>query len=119
MIFKKSRLQEGVLNIPFYRIFCYVLTNLQFALKFICFFVIREGALLGDEVEDGFAVTVLTDVPPNQLRIPHHAPDVWPALKKKIPLASYLVHLFPLKCLPNTLLVNDINHGFEQEIHVT
>jgi hypothetical protein len=40
-------------------------------------------------------VTVLTDVSPNQLKIPHHGSYVWLALKKKIPLAfNLVVHLF-------------------------
>ena len=59
---------------PFTLIRHYVLTNLQFALKFILRFVIGECAFLGDEVEDGFVVTILTDVSPNQLRIPQQAP---------------------------------------------
>ena len=75
-------------------IFYYVLTNLQFALKFVCPFVIREGAFLGDEVENHSMLNVLADIATNQLSIPHHGTYVWPALKKEIPLASYLVHLF-------------------------
>ena len=70
----------------------HVLTNLQFALKFVCPFVIREGAFLGDEVENLIVVIIVINVTPNQLSIPHHGTYVWPALKKEIPLAVYAAH---------------------------
>ena len=88
----QSELEEGVLNIPFH---CYVLTNLQFTLKFICPFIIREGAFLGDEVENLIVVTIVADLSPNQLSITHQGSYVWLALKKKIPLVfNFAVHLF-------------------------
>jgi hypothetical protein len=65
-------------------------------------------------------VTVVTDVSSNQLAVPYYTPYVWPALKKKIPLAfNLVVHLFLLKCPPHPRLVKDINHGFEQEVEET
>ena len=73
----------------------YFLTNLQFPFKFICPFIISKCAFLGDEVESFFVVTVMADVPSNQLSISYYAPYVWPTLKQKIPLAFNLaVHLF-------------------------
>ena len=100
-------------------IFYYVLTNLQFALKFVCPFIIREGAFCSDKVENLIVVIIVISVTPNQLSIPYHAPYVWPALKKKIPLVLYPVHLFLLKCSTNPRLVKDINHGFKQEVEET
>ena len=73
---------------------CNVLTNLQFTLKFICRFIIRESAFCGNEVENSVVVTVVADVTANQLCIPYNPSYVWPALKKKIPLVFNLVHLF-------------------------
>jgi hypothetical protein len=96
------------------------LTNLQFAFKFICRFIVGEGAFRGDEVENLLVFTIVVDVSSNQLSIPQHAPYVWPALKKKIPLAfNFAVHLFLLKCSPRPRLVKDINHGFKQQIEET
>jgi hypothetical protein len=72
-------------------IFHYVLTNLQFAFKFICPFIIGKGPLRGDEVENQFVFTVVVNVSSNQLRISQHAPYIWSTLKQKIPLAFNLV----------------------------
>ena len=77
-------------------IFYYVLTYLEFALKFMCCFIIGECAFLGDEAENLIVVIIVINVTPNQLSIPYHAFHVWPALKKKIPLVLYPVHLFLL-----------------------
>ena len=41
-------------------------------------------------------VTVVVDVASNQLTIPYYALNIRSALNQKIPLASYLVHLFLL-----------------------
>ena len=77
--------------------FYYVLTNLQFALKFIYRFIIGECAFFSNEVKNQFVVTVVANMTPNQLRIPHHDSYVWFALKKKIPLVfNLVVYLFPL-----------------------
>ena len=98
----------------------YVLTNLQFALKFVRLFIIREGAFCSNKVENLVVVSVVVDVSSNQFAVPNYASHVWPALKKKIPLTFNLaVHFFLLKYLLDTLLVQDINHGFEQEIKET
>jgi hypothetical protein len=70
------------------------LTNLQFALKFIRHFIIRECAFRGDEVENFLMVPVVADLPAYQLSISYHTSYVWSALKQKLPLAFYLVH-FP------------------------
>jgi hypothetical protein len=76
----------------------YVLTNLQFVLKFVCPFIIREGAFCSNKFENCVVVTVVTYITANQLRIPHHASYVWPALKKEIPLVlNFAVHFFLLK----------------------
>jgi hypothetical protein len=97
-------------------IFYYVLTNLQFALKFVCPLVIREGDFLGDEVENLIVVIIVFNVTLNQFSIPYHAFHVWPALKKKIPLAfNLVVHLFLLKWSLHPRLVKDIDYGFKQE----
>ena len=77
-------------------IFYYVLTNLQFAFKFICRFIVGECTFCGDEVENLLVVSVVVDISSNQLRIPYHAFHIRSALNQKIPLASYLVHLFLL-----------------------
>jgi len=74
----------------------YVLTNLQFALKFVCPFIIREGAFCSNKVENLVVVIIVINVTSNQLSIPHHAFQIRSALNQKIPLASYLVHLFLL-----------------------
>jgi len=68
-------------------------TNLQFALKFISPFIVREGAFCGNEVENSVVVTVVADVTTDQLSLSYHASYVWPALKQKFPLASYFIHL--------------------------
>ena len=86
--------QKGVLNIRFTLIFYYVLTNLQFVLEFIRCFIIRERTLCSNEVENLLVVTVVVDVASNQLSIPYCAFHIRSALNQKIPLASYLVHLF-------------------------
>jgi len=70
------------------------LTNLQFALKFICRFIIREGAFCGNEVENLVMVAVLADVATNQLCVSYHALYIWPALNHKFPFAFNPVHLF-------------------------
>jgi len=58
-----------------------ILTNLQFALKFPCRFIVGEYAFYGDEVENLLLVAALADVAAYQLRIPYHASYVWLALK--------------------------------------
>jgi len=70
---------------------------LQFTFEFIRRLIIRECAFLGDEVENHLVVTVVTYITSNQSSIPYHAPDIWLALKKKIPLVPYPVHFFLLK----------------------
>ena len=75
-------------------IFYHVLTNLQFALKFICRFIVGECAFCSDEVENLLVVVIVPNMTSNQLSISHNTLHVWPTLKQKIPLASYLVHLF-------------------------
>jgi len=100
-------------------IFYYVLTNLQFALKFVCPFIIRVGAFCSNKVENLIVAIIVINVTPNQLKIPHHAPYVRPSLKKKIPLVPYPVHLFLLRCSPNPRLVKDINHSLKQEVKET
>jgi hypothetical protein len=78
-------------------IFSNVLTYLQFALKFVCPFIIREGAFLGDEVENLLLITVVADLSSNQLAVPNYTSHVWPTLKEKIPLVfNFAVHLFLL-----------------------
>jgi hypothetical protein len=67
----------------FILILYYVLTNLQFALKFICPFVIREGALRNNKVEDLVVVIIVINVTPNQLSIPYHAFHIRSALLKR------------------------------------
>ena len=85
------------------------LPNLELAFEFICPFIIREGALYSNKVENLFVFTVVADMSPNQLSIPHYAPYLWLTLKQKFPLAfNNLFHLFPLKCSPNRRLVKDI-----------
>ena len=65
------------------------------ALKFVCLFIIREGALLSNEVENLLVVRVVVDVSSNQLSISYHAAYIWPALEKKIPLAfNFVVHFY-------------------------
>ena len=96
-------------------IFYYVLTNLQFALKFICPFVIREGAFCSDEVENLILVFIVINVTPKQLNIPYYASHIRFALNQKIPLVLYPVHFFSMKYSPHPRLVNDINHGFEHQ----
>jgi len=71
-----------------------MLTNLQFAFKFVCRFIIRERTLCSNEVENLLVVTVVVDATSNQLSIPYYAFHMRSALNQKIPLASYLVHLF-------------------------
>ena len=91
-------------------IFYYVLTDLQFALKFVCPFVIGEGAFLGDEVENLIVVIIVViNVTPNQLSTSYHAFHIRSALNQKIPLVLYPVHLFPLKCSPSPRLVKGIS----------
>ena len=76
-------------------IFYYVLTNLQFALKFVSPFIIREGAFCSNKVENLVVVRVMADVSSNQLAVPYYTPHVWPTLKEKIPLVfNFAVHLF-------------------------
>ena len=71
------------------------LTDLQFALKFVCPFIIDEHAFFGDEVENLLLVTVVADLSSNQLAVPYYTPHVWPALKKEIPLVlNFAVHFF-------------------------
>ena len=96
-------------------IFYYVLTNLQFALKFVCSFIIREGAFCSNKVENLIVVIIVINVTPNQLSIPYHAFHIRSTLNQKIPLALYPVHFFLSKCSPNPRLVKCINNGFEQE----
>ncbi len=72
----------------------HVLTNLQFALKFICCFVIRECAFFSDEVKNLFVVRVVADMSSNQLAVPYYTPHVWPELKQKILLVLYPIHFF-------------------------
>jgi hypothetical protein len=69
---------------------------LQLAFEFIRRFIIGECAFLGDEVENLLVVTVVVDVASNQLSTPYYAFHIRSALNQKIPLASYLVHLFLL-----------------------
>ena len=95
------------------------LSDLELAFKFVCTFIIREGALYSNKVENLFVFTVVADMSPNQLSIPHYAPYLWPTLKQKVPLTFYRVHLFLLKWQTNPLLVKDINHGFEQVEAIT
>jgi hypothetical protein len=103
----------------FTMILYYVLTNLQFALKFICPFIIREGAFFSNKVENLVVVMIVISVTPNQPSIPYYAFHIRSALNQKIPLALYPVHFFLLKCSPNPRLVKDINHGFEKEVEET
>jgi hypothetical protein len=80
------------------RIYLYAtLSNLQFTFKFIRRFIIRKCASSGNEGKDSVLVTVVADVAANRVCIPHHASYVWPALKQKVPLTPYLVHLFLFK----------------------
>ena len=72
----------------------YVLTNLQFALKFVCPFIIRKGAFCSDKVENLIVVIIVISVTPNQLSIPYHAFHIRSTLNQKIPLVLYPVHLF-------------------------
>ena len=97
-------------------IFYHVLTNLEFTLKLIRTFIIRECAFFGNEVENHLVVTVVTYITANQLGVPYYAWYVWSTLKEEIPLAPYLIHFFPVKRSTNTPLVKDINHVFEQEV---
>ena len=108
---EKYRKESSIFR--FTLIFYYVLTNLEFALKFGCPFVIREGAFCSNKVENLIVVSLVVDISSNQLRIADHALYVWPALNQKIPLALYPVHFLLLKCSPNPRLVKDINHRFE------
>ncbi len=90
----KSRFQESS-TLRFTLIFYYVLTNLQLAFKFVCPFIIREGAFCSNKVENLLVVRVVADVSSNQLAVPYYTPHVWPALKEKIPLVfNLVVHLF-------------------------
>jgi hypothetical protein len=43
----------------------YVLTNLQFPLKFVCPFIIREGAFCTNKVENLFVVIMVINVTSN------------------------------------------------------
>ena len=70
------------------------LSNLELAFEFVCPFIIREGAFYSNKVENLLASTVVADVSSNQFRIPYYAFHIRSALNQKIPLASYLVHLF-------------------------
>jgi hypothetical protein len=80
---------------PFPQINIYtILTNLQFTLKLICRFIVRESAFCGNEVENLLVVPILADVAANQLSISYHTSYVWPALNQKFPLTFYRVHLF-------------------------
>jgi hypothetical protein len=68
---------------------------LELGFEFVCPFIIREGAFLGDEVKNLLASTVVADVSPNQLIVPYHGPYLWFTLKQKFPLAfNNLFHLF-------------------------
>ena len=83
----------------------------------MCCFIVGESAFLSNEVKHHFMVNVVADIAADQLSIPHHGTNVWPALKKEVPLVlNFAVHFFLLKCSPNHRLVKDINHGFEQEV---
>ena len=86
---------------------------MELALKFVCPFIIREGAFCSNKVENLIVVISVIDVTSNQLSISYQAAYVWPGLKKKVPLVLNLVHR--LKCSLNTFLVKDINHAFEKE----
>jgi hypothetical protein len=98
-------------------IFHHVLTNLEFALKFMRCFIVGECALFSNEVKNHFVDDIVADTTANQLGIPYYASYVWPALKKKVPLVfNFAVHIFFLECSPNPLSVKDINHGFEKEV---
>jgi hypothetical protein len=73
----------------------YVLTNLQFALKFVCPFIIGEGAFCSNKVENLIVVIIVISVSPNQLNIPYYAFHIRSTLNQKIPLVLYpAVHLF-------------------------
>jgi len=67
---------------------------LELVFKFVCPFIIGEGAFYSNKVENLFPSTVVADMSPNQLSIPHYAPYLWLTLKQKFPLVSYIVHLF-------------------------
>jgi hypothetical protein len=68
---------------------------LELGFEFVCPFIIREGAFLGDEVKNFLVFTVVVDVPSNQLSISYYAFHIRSALNQKIPLAfNNLVHLF-------------------------
>jgi hypothetical protein len=95
------------------------LTNLQFDFKFIFRFIRGECTFFSNEVENHFVVTVVAYTTTNQLRIPHHPSYVWPVLKRQVPLAFNPVHFFLLKCSSDPRLVEDINHGFEQQVKET
>jgi hypothetical protein len=83
------------LTFRFTLILYYVLTNLQFAFKFIRRFIIGECAYCGDEVENLLVFTVVVDVSSNQLSIPQHGSYIWSTLKQKIPLAfNFAVHFY-------------------------
>jgi len=51
--------------IRFTLILYYVLTNLQLALKFVCPFIIREGASCTNKVENLFVVIMVINVTSN------------------------------------------------------
>ena len=59
----------------------------------MCRSIVGECPFFRNKVENHFLVNVVADIAANQLSIPHHGTNVWPELKKKIPLVSYAVHL--------------------------
>ncbi len=72
-IFKNHEYSKESSIFRFTLILYYVLTNLQFALKFVCPFVIREGAFCGNKVENLIVVIVVINATSNRLSIPYHA----------------------------------------------
>ena len=54
-----------------------LLLNLELAFEFVCTFIIREGTFYSNKVENLLASTVVTDVSPKQLIVPHYAPYLW------------------------------------------
>jgi len=92
-----SQRVTGQDTIPKQSIFFYInrLSDLELGFKFVCLFIIREGAFHSNKVENLLVSTVVADMSPNQPRIPYYAPYFWLTLKQKFPLAfNNLFHLF-------------------------
>jgi hypothetical protein len=95
-----------------YKWFYIALTNLQFTLKFICRFIIKESAFCGNEVENSVVVTVVADMPTDQLGVSYHASYVWPPLNQKFPLVFNPVHVFLSRSLSPKNLIYDFPFPF-------